>query len=318
MDRGYDRPARSGWGGLLYPYYTISGWISSTSILIDQPWAGADLTAVTYQILQCYFPVPGDFGYFYTAVSIKDSYRLWTNVTEADLSIMDPQRTNQGQTYSGCVFRDYLGAPGGIIGPAIGVDVTTPGGPSPVSTTSNGYSYPANATYVIQVLAGGISGTATFQWLRAGQSSFQPSQITSDQAQDLADGVQIYWPDGISSSSLPGDIFIINCVQQSIESVPRYELWPSPTYARYLYPFIYIAKEYDLTPSAPNLPPFIANRGEVILELALAKCATFPGGFGADNPNIYYNLKQAAYHESRAQDMLIDLEKEMTKKSASA
>jgi len=289
--------------GLLYPFYTITGWLSPTSIVIDQPWAGPDISGASYCILGVYFPVPSDFGYFYVAVSIKDSYRLWTNVTESELAIFDPQRTNQGQTYA-VVFRDYTSVPGGIISPA--VNVTTPSGPSPISTTSTGYSYPANASYVVQVVTGGISGTATFQWLRAGQASFQPAQLTSNQATDLADGVQIYWPDTLSYNS--GDIFIIQCQALSTQSIPRYELWPAPTFSGYLYPFIYIAKETDLTPQAPSLPPFMANRGEVILELALAKCATYPGS-DPNHPNIYYNLKQAAYHEGRAADMIIDLER---------
>jgi len=93
-------------GGLLYPYYTITGWNSATEILIDQSWAGPDVVAQPYQILQIYYPVPDDFGYWYVIVSIKDGYRLWTNVTEQDLALLDPQRTNQGQTYA-AAFRDY-------------------------------------------------------------------------------------------------------------------------------------------------------------------------------------------------------------------
>ncbi len=291
-------------GGLLYPYYTITGWLSATQILIDQAWAGADVSDVTYQILQCYFPVPEDFGYFYLAVSIKDGYRIYTDLTQAELGLLDPQRTNQGQTY-GIAMRDYTSQFGGIVGPVI--PVTSPTDPVPISTTSFGFSYPANATYVVQVVNGGVSGVATFAWLRAGQTAFQPVQATSDQPIDLDSGVQIYWP--LVQVYVAGDLFVINCVSQVSGAVPRYELWPAPTFSGYLYPCIYIAKEYDVTQQAPTLPPFVANRGELLLEMALEKCAMLPSymqeGQGTQ-ANPYYDLKLAAMHRAHWQDMLID------------
>lgn len=290
-------------GGLLYPYYTIVGWLSPTQILIDQPWYGPDVTTQPYQILQIYFPVPADFGYFLYVVSVKDAYRLWTNeVTQFELAVADPQRTNQGQTYA-CVFRDYTSQFGGVIGPVIPVAAT---GPAPISTTSTGYTYVANATYIVQVVLGGISGTATFQWMRSGQTAFQPAALTSDQEQDLMDGVQIYWPDNVPY--ITNDLFIINAQSLVTQSGPRYELWPGPTFNGYLYPYQYMAKEYDLTPEQPQLPPFIANRGEVILEMALEKCATFPGT-DSDHPNPYFNLTLSRLHESRKLDMIYDLER---------
>lgn len=290
-------------GGLLFPFYTIVGYLSPTQLLIDQPWAGPDVTDQAYNILQIYYPVPNDFGFFYTVVSIKDSYRLWTNLTESDLAVMDPQRTNYGQTYA-VVYRGFTGAYGGSIGPVL--PITNPASNSPVSTTTNGYSYVANASYIIQVVTGGVMGVATFQWLRAGQTAFQPSIPTSDQPQDLSDGVQIYWPDSVSYTA--GDLFIINCTSQVTQSVPMYELWPGPTYNGYLYPYIYIAKEYDLTVAQPQLPPFVANRGEILLEMALQKCAEFPGA-DVDHPNIYHDLRQAQYHGSKAEIMIEELER---------
>ena len=290
-------------GGLLYPFYDVVGVLSPTSIIIGQPWAGPDVTAKSYQIVQCFYPMPSDYGYMYAIVSIKDGYKLWTTLTESDLAIMDPQRTNFGQTYV-CVFKDYSPQYGGIIGPVI--PVLNPSDPSPVSTTTVGYTYVTNATYIIQVVTPGVMGTATFQWMRAGQTSFQPTVFTSDSPQDLSDGVQIYWPDGVYYSQ--ADLFIINCQSLISGAVPRNELWPCPTYSGYLYPYIYISKESDLTMQAPSLPPFIANRGEVLLEMALEKCAEFPGT-GPDNVNIYHDLRQAQYHANKVKDYLIDLER---------
>ncbi len=261
------------------------------------------MVAQPYQILQIYYPVPADFGYWYVIVSIKDGYRLWTNVTESDLALMDPQRTNQGQTYA-AAFRDYTPQLGGVIGPVI--PISSPTDPAPVSTTSTGYSYISNASYIVEVVTGGISGTATFKWLRAGQTAFQPTIATADTAQDLQDGVQIYWPDGVTYVS--GDQFVINAQALMTQSGPRYELWPGPTFSGYLYPYIYIAKEYDLTADQPQLPPFIANRGEVLLEMALASCARYPGA-DAEHPNVYFNLALATMHETKAMSLIWDLER---------
>ena len=290
-------------GGLLYPFYTIVAVLSPTSLLIDQPWAGPDVSQLSYTIQQVFYPVPADFGYWYTVVSIKDSYRLWTNVTESDLNILDPQRTNFGQTYA-VSFKDYTGAYGGTVGQVVPISSLVD--PAPISTTTNGYSYPSNATFIIQVVAGGISGTATFQWMVAGQTAWTGPVNTSDQAVDLSNGVQVYWPDGVNY--VAGDLFIINCISQITQAVPRYELWPGPTFSGYLYPYIYIAKESDISVQSPNLPPFIANRGEVLLEMALEKCAEFPGQ-DADHPNIYHDLRQAKYHQAKYLDMLVDLER---------
>jgi len=288
-------------GGLNFPFYDIVAVLSPTQILISPVWAGPDISAQAYQILQVYYPVPSDFGYFEVAVSIKDAYKLWTELTEAELAVLDPQRSTQGQTYA-AAFRDFSPNLGGIIGSVIGV--TSPTDPAPVSTTTFGYSYPGNASYIVQVVSGGISGVATFQWLRAGQQTFTGPIVTSDQPQDLSDGVQVYWPDAVSY--VTGDLFVINCQALITSGVPRYELWPAPTYAGYLYPFIYFKKEADLTPDAPTLPPPIANRGEVILELALEKCALFPGA-DLDHPNPYYNLNLAKYHQERSETMIEDL-----------
>lgn len=291
-------------GGLLYPYYDIVGYVSPTALLIGQPWAGDDVTAVTYQILQCYYPVPQDFGMFYDqcVVSIKDSYRLWTTITQNELAMLDPQRTNQGQTYA-VVFRDYTEFFGGLIGPVITVGGS---GPAPISTTSTGFSYVANATYIVQVVGGGASGVATFQWMRAGQTSFTGPVLTDTSAVDLMDGVQVYWPSSVTY--VANDLFVINCQSLVEQGTPRYELWPSPTVSNYLYPYLYMVKEYDLTPQAPSLPPFVANRGEVLLEMALAKCATYPGpDEGRVNP--YYNLTLAKMHEAKAMTLIFDLER---------
>jgi len=292
-------------GGLLYPFYTITGWLSATQLLIDKPWSGADVQAQSYTIQQNYFSVPDDFGFFYALVSIKDGYRLWTNLSQADIDLLDPQRTNFGQTYA-AVFHDYAPIYGGTIGPAMALIPGTAA--SPVSTTTTGFTYPIDASYLIQISAGGVSGVATFQWLRMGQSTFSFPVVTDQFPIDLSDGVQVYFPDG-GTNYQAGWLYIINCRSLVSVGTPRYELWPAPTFQAYLYPYVYIAKISDVTDAAPQLPPFIATRGEVLLEMALEKCSEFPGS-DSMHPNIYHDLRQAQYHRGKWLDMLVDIERE--------
>lgn len=292
--------------GLLYPYYTIQNYLSPTQILIDQPWAGPDVTNVPYQILKVYYEVPSDFGYWYVVISLNGAYRLWINITENELAVYDPQRTNQGVPI-GVAFKDYTQNFGGTIGPVIPVAAT---GATPTSTTTFGYSYVSSATYIIQLLSTGISGVATFQWMRSGQTAFTGPLTSSDSPVDLQDGVQIFFPDGVTYNS--GDLFVINAQSQIGTGVPRYEIWPAPSFntnnTSGLLPYIYIAKEYDLTVSQPQLPPFVANRGEVLLEMALAMCARYPGS-DLDHPNIYYNLSLARMHDERCEVLINDMER---------
>lgn len=292
--------------GLLYPYYTIQNYLSPTSILIDQPWAGPDVTNVGYQILQCYFPVPEDFGYWYVVISLNAAYRLWLTTTQSDLAVYDPQRSNMGTPIS-VVFRDYTQNFGGTIGPVIPVAAT---GAAPISTTTFGYSFISNATYILQILSTGISGVATFQWMRSGQTAFTGALTSSDSPVDLMDGVQVYFPDGVTYNS--GDLFVINAQSQITTGVPRYEIWPSPSFntskTSGLLPYVYIAKEYDLTVQQPQLPPFVANRGEVLLEMALAACARYPGA-DLDHPNPYFSIQLSNLHDERCERLLNDMER---------
>lgn len=288
-------------GGLNYPYYTIAGVLSPTSLLIDQPWAGPDISGAQFNILLVYVPFPQDFAYIYASVDIKNACKLWDNATQEELAVWDPQRGTFGQPIA-LVFRDYFGSFAGSVGPVI--PVTSPTDPAPISTTSTGFTFPANASYIVQVVTGGASGTATFQWLRAGQTAFQPVQPTSSSAILLTDGVMVYWPTGVNY--VANDLFVVNCTSAVTPGVPRYEIWPPPTWSGYIYPTIYIAKEYDITPDSPALPPFIANRGEVLLELALEKCTTFPGA-DTEHQNPYFNLQLGREHRAKAEDMLIDL-----------
>ena len=287
-----------------FPTYTILQVLSPTSILLDKPWAGASQTDMQYQIFQCYFPVPSDFQSFESLTNPTNSFQIWTNMTQAELDRMDPQRVNSGVVY-GAAFYDYTANYQGDIQAVLQVRGS---GPAPVSTTSQGYSYPDSSTYVIEITTGGALGVAVFQWKQEG-NGFSTAYTTGvaipdSNPIDLSNGVQVYFPAG---TYVLGDVFIINATTEPVPSVPRYELWPRPINAFYVLPYLYIKLLPELTDDQPQLPPFVAQRGDVLLEMALQKCAQFPGS--PTTPNPYYNLALADRHGAKAAELINELEK---------
>lgn len=85
--------------------------------------------------------------------------------------------------------------------------------------------------------------------------------------------------------------------------LPQYEIWPHQT-AQYVYPFLYISRPPDLSDPGASLPRLI--RGDVLLELALAQCARWPGA-SKDEPNPYFNLQLAMQHEGRGNAMILEM-----------
>ena len=283
-----------------FPTYTILAVLSPTSILLDNPWAGASTSDLQYQIFQCYFPVPSDFKSFESLTNPTNSYKIWTQLTQADLDLMDPQRVTSGVVYGAALF-DYTQNYQGEIGSVLQVGGT---GASPVSTTSQGYSFPVASTYVVQITTGGTVGSVVFEWKQDSGSYTTGVAVPDSSPIDLSNGVQVYFPAG---TYVTGDIFIINCTAEATPSVPRYELWPRPINAFYVLPYLYIKLLPELTDSQPQLPPFVAQRGDVLIEMALEKCAQFPGT--ATTPNPYYNLALAREHAAKAAMLIQELEK---------
>lgn len=85
--------------------------------------------------------------------------------------------------------------------------------------------------------------------------------------------------------------------------LPQYEIWPHQT-AQYVYPFLYVSRPPDLSDPGASLPRLI--RGDVLLELALAQCARWPGP-SRDQANPYFNLALATMHDARANNMIIEM-----------
>lgn len=82
--------------------------------------------------------------------------------------------------------------------------------------------------------------------------------------------------------------------------LPRYEAWPH-IQAQYVLPALYMSRPPDLSDSGATLPRLV--RGDILLELALADAARWPGA-SKDSPNPYFSLPLAMQHETRGMAML--------------
>lgn len=291
-----------GLSGTSYPTYTLNNYISPTQFLLDTPWIGPALNHQQFVVFQCYFPVPLDFQSWITLVNTTANYKLWTNLTQAELDLADPQRIQQGITFA-CAYYDTTQNFNGTVGPVLQIVGT---GAAPISTTGpDGFTFPESSIYSVQIVTGGALGTATYSWQQnAGGSSPVITTPTNQTAVFLSSGVGLIFPAGTYVS---GDTFVLNCIAGATTGALRYELWPRPVNAPYSYPFIYRKIPPDLTDASPQLPHLIANRGDVLLEMCLAQCAAFPGTDTTRNP--YYDLTLARMHEAKAETLIYELEK---------
>jgi hypothetical protein len=101
-------------------------------------------------------------------------------------------------------------------------------------------------------------------------------------------------------------VFTIVCKTDSLSGLPRYELWPRPIDAAYVYPYLYARKLPTLTDDQPQLPEFIARRGDVLLEMGLTQLAMWPGT--PNQPNPYRDLSTSNAHRAWAEKLIYELE----------
>jgi len=87
--------------------------------------------------------------------------------------------------------------------------------------------------------------------------------------------------------------------------LPRYELYPHQT-AEYVYPFMYETRPTDLQDSGATLPRYV--RGDLLLEMALAEAARWPGP-SDERKNPYYSVQLASMHDKRAEFMIMEMER---------
>lgn len=283
-----------------YPTYTVLQVQSAAQLTVDRPWVGPDLASSPYTLFQSYFAMPEDFQHFYSVTCPANNYRLNFNATQAEFDSYDPQRSQQGDSYA-LGFLDYTANTQGSVGPGVRIKGT---GAAPVFATAEGYGYPQDTVYACEITAGGGSGTASFRWTQDEGITQGAGVLTSQSPIGLSNGVQIYFPVGTYNQ---GDMFVSVCRRDRTSGVPRYELWPRPVGATKVYPYIYAKKLPALTDDDPALPPFVSRRGDVLIEMALAQLALWPGT--SNQPNPYRDPQVHQLHAQKAERLIYELEK---------
>lgn len=81
------------------PVYDIVEITDATHLEISLPYGGPTQSGLGYQIYNAYLPVPDDFNYFVSIWDPQYAWRLWHNITQQELNMWDPQRTNQGTAW---------------------------------------------------------------------------------------------------------------------------------------------------------------------------------------------------------------------------
>lgn len=285
--------------GLGAPIYTVATFVSATVITLDSVYGDVSAAVAAYSIFQCFFTVPNDFHSFITMWDASYNWQLILDVPQSDLNQRDAQRSNTGNSYA-VSFRDYTSTAAG----AVGLVVQAVGsGNDPVSGGT--YTGPTDATFVVEITTTGTPGTAVYKWNKNG-GTYTTGVTTSGAgtAQSLQDGVTIQFPLAVSYTS--GDVFVFSVQQGSAPGLPRYELWPYQM-GNHVYPFLYEARPTDIDQTGSVIPNFI--RGDVLVEMALADIAMWPGA-SVEAKNVYFNPQTAAYHQNRADVMIGVLERQ--------
>jgi hypothetical protein len=284
-------------GGNDTPILTITGLIDSTHVYLDQSWPSASVAAVTYEIYQAYATMPDDFDSFITVVDLQRNFQLdhW-NHTADELDRIDPKRSYGGNIAYWMVLRDYAPDRQGTV-----TSVVQARGTGNRPTAGGSYTGPSDATFTVE-----MTSASVFKWKKDNGTYTTGVAIDSvGDAQDLQDGVQVAFPSTVSYTS--GDVFVVRAIAAYSPGTPRYEPWPHIK-ADEARPYLYLAKLPDLTDANAVLPRYL--RGDVLVEFALAQWAMWPGTSDKPNPAFSKGLGLAAMHTTRAENMLVDLERE--------
>ena len=86
--------------GATAPVFTIVTVASATSLTLDNVWPLATASGRSYQILQAYYTMPGDFLTFLSVVDVANQWRLHINFFDKrQIDLFDPVRTSSGTPY---------------------------------------------------------------------------------------------------------------------------------------------------------------------------------------------------------------------------
>lgn len=296
----------TGWNGTLVgrqfrvgfaaPIYTILSVESATSMTLDSVWGYVSLSNVTYMVYDCFFTVPSDFLAFQTVYDPRLNWQLHLNSTQQEINQWDAQRASVGLGYA-VVSRDYVTTYNGSISQPVQI-----AGSGAIPTSTGQFTGPSNQIFTVQISTGGTSGTAQFIW-KAGGGAYSAPIVSSTGATTLQQGVNVYFGPG---TYVLNDTFVIQCQAIPQVGLPRFEIWPH-FQGQYNWPFMYVSRAIDLEDFNAVLPRTI--RGDVLLEMALAEAAGWPG-VSDQQPNKYYNPVVQARHQRDSEKMVAELERQ--------
>lgn len=284
--------------GTVAPIYTVAQFISATQIELDQIYGGPTAASVGYQILNAYItPTDADFQDF---ISVKDTlmnWRLNLHTPQKYIDAIDAQRANTGTPYClADLAYNPTQSPAGSVGACVQV---VGSGPSPFA--SGLYAGFSVSTYVIKITAGGVVGTATWEW-KKDNGSFSTSLPTFNAPFPFDSGVQIQFPAG---TYVNGDTFVVQVQPGYKSAAPMFELWPYQLSDR-VYPYYYDRRFPDTDDPDWALPRFLD--GDTMIKGALADISRWPGL--ADQKNPLFSLQGATQYEAQYEDKIQQLMRE--------
>jgi len=169
------------------PIYSITQWLSPTTLVLNLPWYEKSYASINAQIYQAYFTPLNDFFSFISVWDTQQNWQLWLDVPQTYINGVDAQRSDIGQSWV-VSFREYTQPRAGTLTNPIQIvgssSVPQLGGDSSYSGTTTGF-------FLIKIVAGGQVSTATFTWNKNGGNN-APTVFTSTDEQALQDGVFIY------------------------------------------------------------------------------------------------------------------------------
>ncbi len=84
-------------GGRTYPYYTIMGVVSATSLVMDNPWPATAVSAYSYEIRKLYYTLDPAIKMLLSAIDIRSGGpKMRTDVSADWIDKYDPQRSSTG------------------------------------------------------------------------------------------------------------------------------------------------------------------------------------------------------------------------------
>lgn len=287
------------------PLYTIIDVPDSLHLTLSVPWADTSGSGVSYTILQAYLTPPEDFQEWVTVVDSENEWLLNLDVTQDELDARDPNRRFLDGTPSILAGVEYLPDYAGQTHEPFYID-TVGGAGWPYIFSRGAYSGAEDAVFVIHL---NDMSPQTFRWKKEGATSWSSNTPwVVDTWYALADAVEIQFPTQWGDFPAPygaDSFWVVRVSAKPSPGLPMYELYPHQSAARTLTGY-YITKSTTLDERGGLLPRYI--RGDVLLELALAQAASWPGPDEL-HPSPYDQISRREWHTAQSEALIVDLER---------